>query len=416
MQTWVKTVLELRSALLAAVLCGGFGAGLGAGPAAAQSWGLIASVTADTSYAGEALADHELAYRSASDGGGRVLWPTETLALLAGDGQGSKPFHWLPGDIDAIHDLGGRDIAAHGLIFSLTADENGFKDGDVLTPGPGGLQIYLAEGDLVAACGASDGNVDLDALHVDPDGTWLFSFADNENSAFLSGDDAGVIKDGDVLVWNVGQSQAQMHFTENQVSALVTQALGVSTAIGDTMSLARHPLTGAVLFTVQSPSAHDASVFTAENGGALELGFDEASWGFGAGAELDALSVAEWRFPVLRVSDYLPAAGESVVCTLRGGQPGVPYALLASLDLAAPSLVASGWGGFVLSNDGLLTFTWSNAASFLLGADGLGSAALTMFVPAALPPVDVVLQLVALQGSPSGGLETSNPVVLELAH
>ena len=224
--------------------------------ASAQSFDVLVSTTADAqlgSPSGDWPTRDEELFTHAPGDVGRVSWPTETLAALAGD-PGATGLHQVFGDVDAVHDRG-LIPAERGLYISIATNEHGFLDGDVLRVTPSGFAVYLAEADFMAACGATDGNVDVDAFHLEADGRVLFSFAEDEASSFLSGDDPGVIADGDVLTWLPGVTTADLIYTESAIDGLVSQALGSATVTGEVKGLARHPVTEAVLFTVQSPSA-----------------------------------------------------------------------------------------------------------------------------------------------------------------
>jgi hypothetical protein len=383
------------------------------GPAAAaQSFDVLVSLSGDDTLPGGAVRDQDLVLH-APGAPAHVAWPSETLSLLAGDGGTGN---WtIFGDVDAVHDAGGSTADA-GLYLSLAADEAGFKDGDVLRGGPGGLAIFRAEAEFIAAAGASDGNVDLDAFQLDPDGSILFSFGDNEASSFLSGDDAGVLKDGDVLLWPAGASVAQVLMTENQVNQMVTLALASPSLVAttDTTALARDPSSGAVLFSVQSPTANDATVFSTALGGHVVEGHAEADFGFGGAPELDALSVAASRFPAASVSAAKPQAGSTLTIGLADAAAGVPHFVLAALGLDAPQPVLAGWGGCVLAQDPLLDASWVQTNVLVIFPAGSGMGSLNATVPAGLPPVDVMLQIVA---PPAGGQPAhgSNPLLLELA-
>lgn len=380
---------------------------LAAGSARAQSPDLFISLSQDDATAVEAVRDQDVSLHLPG-GVAHVAWPAETFALLAGDG--GNPLHPMLGDVDALHDGGGA-TAADGLLFSTPSNEGGFLDGDVLGFGRDGLQIVWAEADVAAAVGAIDGNVDVDAIHRDVDGTWIFSLADTEASAILSGDDPGTIKDGAVLSWVPGAAAATVLHTESEVSAMVSQALGATTSVTDTLGLTRDPATGAILFSVQSPTGHDASVFTMAGGGALLAGHSESDLGYTGSPELDALSVAVSRFPALTVSNGLPQVGETLVIRLRDAEVGRPHVVLVALDMTPPAFALAGWGGFVLAQDALLGAALAAAPSLVVVPDALGVASMTTVLPAAMLSVDVVLQVVAPGSGPVG----SNPLVLELA-
>ncbi|MHC4846150.1 MAG: hypothetical protein ACYTCU_08315 [Planctomycetota bacterium] len=375
--------------------------------ARAQSPDLLLSLSQDDATVNETVRDEDVV-RHAPGMDAHVAWPAETLALLAGDG--GNPLHDMPTDVDAVHDAGGP-TAGEGLLFSTPTNWAGFLDGDVLGFGVGGIEVVLAEADIAQAVGSVDGNVDVDAIHRDADGTWIFSLADNEASTTLSGDDPGTIKDGAVLSWAPGASTAAVLHTESQMDAMVTKALGASTTVTDTLGLSRDPVSGALLFCVQSPTANDASVFTMDAGGALLPGHEEADHGFTGSPELDALSVAVSRFPVLTVSNGRPQAGETLVLGLRDAEPGRPHVVLVAFDMVPPALALGGWGGFVLAQDTMLAVTLSAAPLLAVVPDAMGSASMVSVLPDAVLPVDVVLQAVAPGSGPVG----SNPVLLELA-
>ena len=380
---------------------------LALGAASAQSFDVLVSLTADDALAAEPVRDPDLV-RHAPGGVAHVQWPSETLSLLAGDGGGTQPLHLVLGDIDAIDDSGAPN--GLGLSFSIPADQAGFKDGDVLSFGPAGIQVSIPEATFVAVTGASDGNVDLDALQIDSSGAIYFSFADNENSTLLSGDVAGQIKDGDVMSWSPQSAVAEMVYKESQIDGMVSHALGSTVLTTDTSGLARDPVTKALLFSVLSPTANDATVFTDAGGGAILAGQAEADFGFTVGPEIDGLAVAASSFPALTVNTGNPGAGASLTFTLRGAQPNVPHFVLAALSMNSSGFPLTGWGSFALANDLLLGLTAQTASFYIAMPDLSGTGTLLSVVPPTMPPVDVVMQAVA----PGAASKASNPVVLEL--
>jgi len=380
------------------------------GPAAphapGQGFDLLVSTTSDADVAGAPARDQELLFHRAGQAA-RVAWASETLAQLAGDLDGDG-LHDEPGDVDAVHD-GGGSTAADGLYVSFISDDLGVLDGDVVQITPLGLVPFLAEADVITATGATDGNVDVDAFHLDPDGSVLFSFAEDEASSSLSGDATGVIADGDILLW-AATGGVQVLLTESQVDGLVSVALGSATSTGDTKGLARDPDTGAVLFSVQSPSAHDASVFSDGGGGSLVAGHEESDFGYGGAAELDALTVAHAAWPGLTVADPRPQPGEDIVLTVRGAAPGSLQIVLAALDVGPVLVPLDGWGGLVLANDAMLDTALRLLPTYSLVADGMGEASISIPVPAGMVPLDLTFQAVTWS-TPALG---SNPLVVEL--
>jgi hypothetical protein len=374
------------------------------------AYDVLISLSGDDVLASGPVRDQDLVLQ-APGAPAKLAWPSETFSWLAGDGGTGK---WpVFTDIDAVADLGGA-TADEGLYISLGSDEAGFKDGDVLRCGPGGLSVWMSEADFMGATGCTDGNIDLDALQIDADGTLIFSFADNEASSFLSGDGSGSIKDGDVLSWVPTSANAQIVYTETQINALVKHALASTTAVSttDTTAVARDPSTGALLFAVQSPTAEDATVFSEADGGSVVAGHAEKDLGFTVGPEIDALSVAVSHFPVATVSSGKVPAGAPLSVSLSGGKPGIPHFVLASLTLdglGKPAL--EGWGRFVLHGDAVLVATWLSGP--VIVPDATGGGTLTTVLPAGLPATDIVVQIVA---PPLGGLATgSNPVLIELS-
>ncbi|HEX5009449.1 MAG TPA: hypothetical protein VFY71_03535 [Planctomycetota bacterium] len=378
---------------------------------AAQGYDVLVSLSADDTLPSGPVRDEDLVFQ-APGAVAHVAWPSETLSLMAGDGgTGNWPTFT---DIDAVSETGGT-TADEGLYISLASNEAGFLDGDILRGGDGNFTVWLPESAFVGITGATDGNVDVDAFQLDADGTILFSFGDNEDSAFLSSDGSGTVKDGDILILPFGAPSASILYTETEVNAMVTLALDSSSTITttDTLSLARDPVNGAVLFTVQSPTADDATVFSTVGGGSIVPGHAEADFGFVGAPEIDALSVAVSHFPATTVSAPNPPEGGSVTVMLADAEPGVPHLVLASLGVVDPKPMMPGWGGFILKHDTLLNVCWGQALSLSIvpGATGLGS--LVASLPAGLPPTDVVIQVVAPPAS--GPARASNPVLLQLA-
>jgi len=387
-----------------ALLC----APLLAAPLAAQTsaeFALLFSTSGSAELPDHPVTDQELVSHSPSEGT-RAAWPL--AALLGFFGEDTSGVHQLPGDLDAVHDSGAF-ASAGGLLVSFASDAQGFEDGDVLRLAPEGAEIVYPEELFSVICGATDENVDVDAIQLDADGTLYFSFAEDEDSSFLSGDDPGVIADGDVLRWVEGAGQAEMHLTESQIDALVSAALGSSQATGDVKGLARDPQTGALLFCVQSPSAHDASVFSTAGGGSLLPGFDEAQLEFLDSEEFDALSVRGQAFPALRPETLRPVLGEETQVEVYGAEPGSMQLLLIAFDHGAAWLPTLGWGGLVLADDAMFAHSLMVSGALLRVADGGGRAQWSFDVPLGFPAIDVSAQCFELGTS----VRASNPILVE---
>jgi len=380
--------------------------GMAATPGAAQS-ALVVSTSDDGTLGSAPFRDQDLIVQPQSQAA-FVGWPSETLSALAGELTGS--LHHVFGDVDALH-IAPATPAHRGLYISLTSNENSFLDGDVLRATDIGFEVAYSEGSFSTAAGCSDGNVDVDAFHLDPDGRLLFSFAEDEASSTLSGDTPGVIADGDVLSWLPGQGPAAFVLLESQVDALVSHALGVATVTGEVKGLTRDPATGSVLFCVQSPTAHDASVFTTDGGGALWTGHSESDFGFTAAAELDALAITPYRWPATTVTSEHPQPGETIEVQVHDAEPGVPIVLLLALDLGPAQFACDGWGGLVLAPDALFGASLKLLPFRTVVPDAFGQASLGSVIPLGASPVDLYLQGVSLLAPHVAG----NPLVVEVA-
>lgn len=378
---------------------------LGGGGLCAQTFDLLVSTSADSDLWGQPVADEDVVLHPSGQTA-RVAVPAASLAALAGD-DGSG-LHLGFGDVDALH-VDPSALVGDGLLVSLVSDEHGLRDGDVFGFGPDGPQVVLSEDELLVAIGSVDGNLDVDAIHRDGSGTWFFSLAEDEESTTLSGDLPGEIQDGAILGWVPGSPAAFVVHTESAVDALVAAALGGSGG-GDVKGLARDPITGALIFSVQSPSAHDASVFSEAGGGLLVDGHQESDFGFGAATELDALAVAPVTWPGLVVDEPRPPAGGSVTFTVRG-EPGALHLVLISGGLAASGKSLHGWGGLALAPDAFFVAATQALPALLVTTDGLGGASLSLDIPAVQPALDVYVQGFGL----GPAIEASNPLVVEVA-
>ena len=290
---------------------------------------------------------------------------------LDGDG-GSEVFN----DVDALS----RHV--DGTVdFSLLQDLGPYRDGDVLRlTTSGGIDVVVPEDRLIQVFGIQDGNCDVDGFAFDPAGVHVLSFAENEDSSVLDSDQPGVISDGAVLWWDEADDSVGVIYSEAEVDALVSAALGTSTSTGDTLSLERGP-DGSLWFSVQSPSAHDGSLFSDTNGGSLEV--DETAFAFSNTIEIDAFTFAESapRHPVALGPDVSTQVG--IPWTLElSAQPGAELRVLFALGRGdAGSFAPPGFGGLFLSPADPLLW-WSLATPWTKAtADGNGWASLR------LPPV-----------------------------
>lgn len=318
--------------------------------------------------------------------GTRPLFPNEALAFLFGDITGNG-LEDAPDNIDALHvTVEPRRVLPSALYLSTVKDELGLKDGDVFRfGGTGGIEPFLLESYFIDLTEASDGNVDIDAFSMGPSGEYYFSFADNEDSTLLSGSEPGVVKDGDILMVD-GSGAVSVLYTEEQVSDMVSLALGDSFKIGDVLGLAYDAQNQCLLFTVQSPTAHDASVFSDANGGLLVPGYDETALGFLNGVELDALALLPvfQDMPSMKIEPRYPAQGDVINLTLTGGAFNSVFFLLisgAKTTLPKP-YYGGGFGPLLLDTTHPYFLEFITQLPFLMGYfNGAGTGVYTYTMP-----------------------------------
>ncbi|MBL8840479.1 MAG: hypothetical protein JNL90_03000 [Planctomycetes bacterium] len=376
-------------------------------PASAQEQILFSLSAGGTAPFG-ALADTEVARFDPLSGRCLPWLSSASGAFFAGDldGDGDSD-EWK--DVDALHveQAGGRITA---LYVSFNATTGPWLDGDVVRIGSDGLlEIAWTEAELIAAFGFIDGQVDVDAFHVAPDGRLLLSFAEDEASTLLSTDATGVVTDGSVVTWDPLLALPGVETTEGAIDALVSNALGKSVKTGDTLSVALDA-GGALCFTVQSPTSDDATLFRAANGG--EVVVSEPAFQLTGSPEIDALALvdAATEFLATRVTPRSIPANVSATVTLDGA-PNHAFVVTLSLTRGdAASFTGRGFAGLFLDPTDLLfaasladfTFTWG-------ATDGAGSATL-QFDPA---PPGIALTVFA-QAYDFDGATFGAPLALEL--
>ncbi len=326
------------------------------------------------------LEDQEIARFESSSGTVMPWLRTTTGRFFAGDVSGNgEADPW--NDVDAISVR--RDaLGVQEVFVSLLSDLGTMKDGDVLRlTGNGGMANLFTEDEVITAFGIVDGNVDVDAFHYGENGTHLLSFAETEDSTIVSSDNPGEIFDGAILSWNLATNEVAVVHSEAQIDQFVSQALGEGVATLDVLGVSLGS-TGELRFTVQSPSDHDASVFSPAVGGTLVTA--EADLGLLNQAELNALSICEesTEFLSAQVSPNPVPGGEDWTLTVSGA-PLQPFWTLLALDRAPAGWSGSGFQGLFLSPmDSLLW--WSLGTPWLKGeTDASGFATVSMpVVPA----------------------------------
>ncbi|MBI4880434.1 MAG: hypothetical protein HY812_12365 [Planctomycetes bacterium] len=384
------------------------------GAAFAQSGGrAVVSLSGPGALPGGSVEDEELVLVDSSGAPPRLFLNDQTLALYLGDRNGDGLMD-EPNDIDALEIApvaNGQPVTA-GVYFSLLTDQSGLKDGDVLRFAPGaasgGVEVVFSEAFLIGALAANDGNIDVDGMAFAPDGTLLFTLAEDETT----GPNNVIVEDGSVLALPVGGTQASVFCTEAQIEAMAQKAMGSSSAVGDVKGL--ECLNGDLLFMVQSPSQHDATVFSTAGGGTVYAGLAEAALGFGNDVEADALALCDGLpFPSLELDFIQAKGGDPLAATVLGLTPASPFLLVVSgaARTAGSGVALPGFGVLALETfDPLFLAGVQNAPALLGVSDGAGAGVYTGTAPIAGGAVyDVAMQVLDVA---SGRI--SNPILLEV--
>ncbi len=361
---------------------------------------------------GATVEDEELVLVGGASGPRRYL-SGASLALYFGDRNGDGLMD-EPNDIDALEIMpvqAGVPVIA-GVYFSILTDQNGIKDGDIVRFDPlqpsGGLEIAYSEGQIVAAVVANDGNVDVDGMAFAPDGSLIFSLAEDE----LTGASSVVVADDDVLMLKPGATVATVLFTGAQLEAMAQNALGTSAAIADVRGLEFDG--SAMYFIVQSPSSDDATVFSTAGGGSIVPGLAEAALGFGNAVEADALAFDPGLgFPCLELDVVNPIDGQTVTAAVSGLTPNAPFVLLVSgaTALAGTAVQVAGFGALVIDpNDPWFILGVQNLPALASISDPIGVGTFGHATPAAVGfPYDLAVQALDAQSG-----RVSSPVLLEV--
>ncbi len=405
----IRNAVRARRALVPALSCAGVLSVLGV----ANAQQVVVSMSGATTVASGAVEDEELLVVDPS-GAPRKFLSNATLSLYFGD-RNHDGFFDVPNDIDALaflpHVPGQPMIRS--AVFSLLTDQNGIKDGDIVRFDPSdpvdGLDVMFPESVLITAIGATDGNIDVDAIAFGPDGSLYFSLAEDETV----GPNLVVMQDETVFVLPPGAGTANVYFTATQMEAFAQHALNITSAIGDVMSL--EYLDGDLLFTVQSPSASDATILSTKNGGEIWNGYKESALGLGANAELDALAFYSGpKFASLDAEPQAPAPAAPIDLAVDGLTPSQPFLLVLSGTIApnGSGVGAPGFSALVASPfDPLFLLAASNAPALVGIADAAGVA----HFPAIAPLTGGLQFDVAVQAYDGGNGRFSAPVVVELA-
>jgi hypothetical protein len=321
---------------------------------------VIFSTTGSSTAGFGALESSEVAMWDAATGVTRPWLMVPTSAYFAGDVDGDlKSDVWS--NVDALWvDQDGERV--RDVWISFATGFGAFSDGDVVRlKSDGSLELVHSEAELMAAFGLANG-MDLDGLHVGPDGRMYVSFADDETSGLLSTDVSGVITDGSIVWWDPINLAVGIEMTESMVDAAVSHALNKTVKTGDTLGVAMDR-NGVIAFSVQSPSSDDASVFSAANGG--EYVRKEADLGLSGSTEIDALDlcVTPAGFLAARATPRSVPANTAAVVDVDGPPGAHGFVLLIALQKGdSANYPLHGFGGLALDPADPL---------FLLGLAGL---------------------------------------------
>jgi len=343
----------------------------------------LASTSADSRLPQDTLCrDEAILRRSDTDVWARVFAPQQTWMSHLGDMDDDGLFD-LPDGIDALAyfpEMQGNAESLFDIVFSSDRDFQGFKDGDILRLSrSGGVKIVHSEGALDAALLPTSGSIDIDGLAVISDNVFLLTFKDS-----LNGTVVGDVLDGDIVQWDTTTGVITRFADELQVQAWVENATGSTASIGDVKSLSFHPISGDLLFTVQSPSAIDATVFSALNNGEILQGWEEGDWGFQISTEIDALSFIpeELKQPVILSTDvnYLNP-GESFQLRMRHAEVGVRLSGMAGPQYQILSSPRGGSGYTVLDLNVRPLHRWPGRSANPIITDASGTASFQTRAP-----------------------------------
>lgn len=336
----------------------------------------------------------------------------EGISFFLGDIDGNGLFDDRD-DVDALDIQMGTDPPT--IRLSFLGDLSGYHDGDILQVMPGGgVTVDLSESQLVAAIGAKDGNIDVDAIAIDPvTGDLYFSVGEDEESTFLSGSMPGFVLAEEVLYLPKGSNQASMFYTQADIQGMVAHALGTAPFdVQDLLSLGMAS-NGSLYFSVQSPSDQDATIFSTESGGIIVPGHQEKDFGFSNAAELDAIACVSptWQFPALQLVPEAPDLGQTMEFHAYRGTPGGAFQLLISGATQDATLNrTSGFVGLYVNVGDPLFLAGVGISRFLSGTfDANGDGLLTIATPPGTFTADVLVQLIEVPQ-----LRVSHPVWLEV--
>lgn len=357
--------------------------------------------------------DEGVILRDAARADSALYWPRASWYAQLGDLDGDGQLDTLPG-LDALSVWKRPDAAAltpHDLVFSTESDFAGFLDGDLLRMKPGGgLQVLVSETELEQALALQSGRLDVDALVAAEQMIW-FSVKDSLDTLAL-----GQVEDGDILLYDRNAGLMLRYYSESDVQAMIEQANPGHGALGDVKALSLHPHTGELVFSVQSPTAEDASLFGDGGGGRRIPGFQEGDYGFQVSTELDAFTFLPESIeqpPILKVDLPYASSGEQVNLRLHHAAPD---AVLKGLMGRRLGFAEAQWTGiaalYLDESDPTYQRQWANGWLHRRVADGGGSASFTWQAPTLPPTLSHVDHYFQALDVTRGSL--SNPIVVRL--
>lgn len=373
----------------------------------------FASTSADSRLPQDSMCrDEALLRRDDSDSWARVAVPQQTWMALLGDADVDGLHDW-PDGIDALAYLpnnNGDPASIFDFAFSCDRDWLGFADGDVLRlTRAGTVEVLHTEAALDAILLPTAGSLDIDAMAFATPTVLYFSLKDG-----LTGTVLGDLQDGDVLSWDTAGGFVTQIADEAMIQAQVSHATGSTASFGDLKALSFHPQTGEMLYTIQSPSASDASVFGEDLGGRLLPGWEETDWDFQISSEIDALAFvpAEMAQPVVLATDvnYLQP-DTSFQLRVRHATPGERLSGAASPNFRITA-DARGGAGYTAIDLGLNPLhRWPGRSQPILIADNSGTASFqtrTPTLPAGMSQASIWYQVFAHQSG------WSSPLLIEV--
>ncbi|MFT7517157.1 MAG: hypothetical protein ACI84O_000947 [Myxococcota bacterium] len=347
------------------------------------------------------------------------VWPRVYLPRLAfnavlPDLDGNGLFDY-PLGVDALSMQNAISSAHEGYFsFCFSTDSNGpgYLDGDILSlDSQSGLRVVYSEQQVASDLQITSGSVDIDAVCIKSTNEILLSFRDDLQSSSL-----GLIEDGSIISWDPTSNNSYIVATEAEVQSWVDNAGLTTRSIGDIKSLSYDYTNQVILFSVQAPSAHDATVYSSHNGGEVFNALTEDDWQFRIPTELDALCLVANRVkqaPLLTVSVPYFKSGEIATFRLRHAQPGANIVGACSSVYKITLWPTQSVGFSSLSKRSNYYQEWPDASQAALYADAGGVANYSFNLP--LLPLSVNEAMLHFQARVVGQGLTS-PLKLNISH